>query len=97
MREREWSLCSKVSKSIKINSDFILFEKKEKKKAKFCVQTKIHEFVWSENLNGNLRNEEIALMAIRVRILFTLGLLLLNGSILSGEQIRASKANFIII
>lgn len=47
-----------------------------------CVQTNVLKW----KLDGNLRNEEIALMAIRFRILlFALGLLTLNVSILSGE------------
>lgn len=45
------------------------------------------------------RNEEIALMAILFRILFTLGLLILHVSVLSGEQttsnlFSASELNF---
>lgn len=51
----EWSLCSKVSKSIKINSDFILFEKvskweSEKNKCKLCT----NKCVQSENLMWKL-------------------------------------------
>lgn len=37
------------------------------------------------------RNEEIALMAILFRILFTLGLLILHVSVLSGEQTIRKK------
>lgn len=45
------------------------------------METNAEKFGW------NLRNEEIALMAIqfRIRFLFTLTLLTLYGSILSGE------------
>lgn len=81
------------SKVVQINknSDFILFARKKEKKRKsgwarrgqsVCINkcAKIH----CENLQK--RNEEIALMAILFRILFTLGLLILHVSVLSGEQ-----------
>ena len=68
----------------------------KKKKDKKKLQRKLNKQqknIKINKFNGKLRNEEIALMAIqfRIRLLFTLILLTLNGSILSGEQIFKIK------